>query len=141
MAKLEEVESFCIGHEFIDEQHGRLFALIEEMRLARNSADPLAEYRLSCRVMAELVEYTSTHFAEEERLMQEAAYPGYEAHKQEHEVFTQRIREVEEDMHLGDSVLTLDFFCDLLEGWLKEHILQTDRQYVPYLLPAAANAA
>ncbi len=126
-----------IGHAAIDGQHGRLFALIDELRAVRNNPDPLVEYRLSCKVLYELLDYTRTHFAEEERLMQEAAYPGYEDHKREHESFALLMGEVEEDMHLGTSVLSVDFFCDLLEKWLKEHIQEIDRQYVPYLVPAA----
>lgn len=132
--------SLFIGHPAIDSQHARLFDLIEEMRAAKNNADPLVEYRMSCRVLSELLEYTRVHFSEEENLLQKAGYPDYEAHRQAHQNFTQLMQDVEEDMHQGTGVLTLDFFCDLLEKWLKEHILEMDRQYVSYLIPAA-NAA
>lgn len=136
-----EKSDLLIGHPIIDSQHGRLFALIDELRVARDNADPLVEYRLTCKALYELVDYTRVHFEEEERLMREANYPGYDGHKREHENFARLIGDVEEDMHLGTSVLSVEFFCDLLEKWLREHILEIDRQYVPYLVPAANAAA
>lgn len=139
MSSFEKV-SLLIGHETIDSQNARLFDLIEEMRAARNNTDPLVEYRMSCRALAELIDYTRAHFSEEERLLQETRYPDYEAHKAAHDNFALLVRDVEVDMHLGNGVLTLDFFCDLLEKWLKEHILDMDRLAAPYLVPAA-NAA
>jgi len=58
----------------IDAQHQRLFCLAAELHnaMAQGKGKNVLEHSL-----AQLVDYTKTHFAHEERLMQESGYEGY----------------------------------------------------------------
>lgn len=40
------------------------------------------------KILAGLIQYTVTHFADEDRLMKLHNYPGYEQHKKEHNLLT-----------------------------------------------------
>jgi len=67
-------DSLTISFEEIDTQHRRWIELINElheaMRLGKGR-------QVMARVLAEMLEYTRTHFAAEERIMEDRSYPGY----------------------------------------------------------------
>ncbi|MGD9787527.1 MAG: bacteriohemerythrin [Sulfuricellaceae bacterium] len=133
MSNPDRAECPSVGCEILDAQHAKLFALFRELRAVPRDADPLTEYRLACKALHELVDYTRVHFGEEERLLEEAGYPHLDEHRAEHDRFLKRVSELEESMHFGEGVTSLNIFCSLLEEWWTNHILKSDRQYVPYL--------
>lgn len=137
MSNPDQAASVSVGCEILDAQHAKLFALIRELRAVPQDADPLLEYRLACRALRELVDYTRVHFGEEEQRLEEAGYPHLDEHRKEHGRFLKRVSEIEESMHFGEGATSLNIFCSLLEEWWTNHILKSDRQYVPYLKRSA----
>jgi hemerythrin len=111
----------------IDADHQRLFALAAS--LDRAVLDGRGEQAVRPALL-ELVEYTRTHFETEERLMAAARYPGLEAHRQEHAAFLAGLRR---RLELPASVIAKDVSL-MLGNWLVDHVVRTDRDYVPYLL-------
>ena len=133
MTNPDDSGSISVGCEVLDIQHAKLFALIRELRDVPQNADPLLEYRLACRALRELADYTRVHFGDEERMLEEAGYPHLDEHRKEHDCFLKRVYEIEESMHFGAGATSLNIFCGLLEEWWTNHILQADRRYIPYL--------
>lgn len=129
MASTSWNSSYALGITMIDNQHQRLFALVDELHDAMKGgkgADIVG------KVLAELVNYTRTHFAAEERLLTKYAYPDLAAHQLQHEQFTRKIQDFSEKARSGKLVPTVTLSAFLKE-WLTGHIMQVDRQYAAYL--------
>jgi len=127
-------EGMSVGVEDLDNDHRVLIDLINQLAAAESRRD-----RINLEaVLDELVDYTVFHFEKEEQYMEGAGYPELASHKRTHAILTEQVlairrRVVEsEQAELGDEVL------DFLSRWLREHILQADALYRPYL---ACNSA
>ena len=79
------------------------------------------------QVIDELVDYTLSHFAFEEELMEEAGYPFSAAHKRVHEVFTKRVSEYRLRFEAGEDIV--DDLRSMLSRWLFNHIRNDDKAY------------
>ena len=79
-------------------------------------------------VINELISYTGTHFADEEKLLNEINFPDLDEHKKLHSFFTHRIEQFRKDYSSGDLELSTHIM-EFLWGWLLEHILMADKKY------------
>lgn len=120
--------SYMIGIKVVDQQHKVLVDLINKLHMARLHGDNLKEMGA---IFDELVNYTQTHFADEEVLQQKAAYPDYQNHKQIHIKFVEKMRQFGQDLQSGklQSADLMRFLGD----WLISHIQRIDTKYVPYM--------
>ena len=81
-------------------------------------------------VLDQLLKYTKSHFAAEERYMQGARFPGFAAHKQEHEALT---NQVEDFIDVRNEKIALSLrISKFLKQWLDQHILGSDRVYAKH---------
>lgn len=133
MQNLHWCDDYRVGHPVIDEQHRRIIDLCEAMGRARfdSSADDMAML-----VVIELGEYIHYHFAEEERLMARAFYPGLEAHAAVHREFTEKVERMMGE--LQDGLVRFEDVYHVLVEWVQAHILNSDQDYVPFLRRAQA---
>ena len=76
-----------------------------------------------------LVDYTMSHFAFEEALMEEAGYEFLLVHQQTHQAFTRRINGLYDQFKQGRDVGSE--LGELLQTWLIEHIQSDDQSYAP----------
>ncbi len=83
-------------------------------------------------VIDELIDYTLSHFAFEEELMEEAGYPFSLAHKRVHEVFGKRVGEYRLRFQAGEDVC--DELRSMLSRWLFNHIRGDDQAYAPQVI-------
>lgn len=125
MAFIEWVPALSVGVEEIDEQHRRLFALVNELSEAEGDEE-------TGRALAALTSYAAEHFALEERLFAERRYPGAEEHVREHAAFAAKLRGFAADYAAGGEGLERRLL-DYLKAWLTGHISFADRKYRPYL--------
>lgn len=112
-----------LGIGVIDSQHQRIVEYINQVEHARQtaSAAELSE------VLDELVDYTLSHFAFEETLMEEAGYPFIKAHKKVHQLFTKRVDAFQQRAKAGEDIT--DELLHVLKAWLINHIKRDDRDY------------
>ena len=82
MALLVWQDDLNTGIEVIDQQHRRIVEMLNHLYNAQRSM----ERTVVGEVIDELVDYTLSHFAFEEELMEEAGYAFCAAHKRVHEV-------------------------------------------------------
>ncbi len=127
-------DEYSVGYREIDDQHKRLFELAGELHAAMAAGKGKAEMS---KTLANLVAYTPTHFASEERLMQLNHYPDYVQHKAAHDALTKQVVEFQRDFETGRSPLTIGLM-QFLKDWLREHIGNTDRKIAAFLIEKAA---
>ena len=112
-----------IGISVIDSQHERIVEYINKVEHAHHhhSRTELLE------VLDELVDYTLSHFAFEETLIEEAGYPFCKAHKKVHALFTRRVSGYHDRAKAGEDVT--EELMHTLKSWLVNHIKHDDRDY------------
>lgn len=122
---------FLWGQEYsvqiasLDNQHKKLFALVNEMHGAMKSGKGK---EILAKVFNELITYTKTHFSAEEQLMTTHRYPGYLMHKNEHDTLTRQVIEMQQKLNDGKAVMSVEVM-EFLKNWLSHHILENDKKY------------
>lgn len=111
------------GIAVIDGQHRRIVDYINELQAISGSA----EQSLINRVLNDLVDYTYSHFAFEEALMEEVGYDSLPIHRKTHEAFCARIGDLKHRAANGDTVV--EELVELLRTWLLRHIMSDDQSY------------
>ncbi len=133
MPFIEWNPQLTIGHPQIDSQHQQLVRLVNELHDAmtagkgREMLKPLLE---------RLVQYTRTHFATEESLMQQSRFAEYAEHKGQHETLARQVLEFKQQFDAGSRHLTIDVM-NFLRRWLQDHILSSDRKLAAHIAAAA----
>lgn len=116
-------ENLNTGIDVIDNQHMRIVEMLNHLYEAAQSKERAAVGE----VIDELVDYTLSHFAFEEELMEEAGYAFCSAHKRIHEVFTKRVSEYRMRFQAGEDIT--DELRNMLSRWLFNHIRSDDKAY------------
>ena len=83
-------------------------------------------------MIASLGAYTVRHFDTEERYKNRYRYPGYEAHRQAHLAFIEKVNAFKKGYDEGQTLLTMEILL-LLKEWLATHIQKTDREMGAFL--------
>ena len=136
---VEWKDEYSVGVSEIDAQHKRLFVVINKIdELAKTKKGKLLIYfKDILALIDELGDYAVTHFYDEEMAMEECGCPEYEEHKMKHEVFSDEIGHIrdnlendpkfkEDETKLNELIVKLSGF---LVTWLTNHILIVDMQY------------
>ena len=117
-------EDCLIGIEQIDEEHRKLFTLINE------AAELPAEARTPKtvgQILSQLSDYAATHFAHEEAYMSEYDDPELPLQKKEHAAFTTHIQSLtRQPLTAENASAMLDEILPFLIRWLYRHILSSD---------------
>lgn len=128
MAHIQWDEQLNTGIQVIDSQHRRIVEYINSLydaSLTHNRNDVE-------QVLQNLVDYTLSHFAFEESLMEEAGYPFINGHKRVHELFVKRINNFQQRFKIGDDIT--DELLAALKSWLINHIKSDDNDYTETVL-------
>lgn len=121
-----------VGVESMDAQHRQLFdrlnSLVEAVR-SNHGADELG------RTMDFLDSYVREHFADEEKLLADAGYPGLEGHKRMHASFAAELASVRAGLAIPtvDRQELAERLHLSLRDWLLRHIRVEDRAYGEFL--------
>lgn len=113
----------------IDNQHKQLMDFINRLHDARQHADRQGVVA----VVDDLVEYTLSHFAVEECLMEDAGYEFVRGHKKVHELFVRRVASFSDRLKRGEDIS--HELHSLLHRWLFSHIRHDDHAYVAAVRP------
>ncbi len=130
--------SFEIGLQLVDREHEgllvRLNTLIELLSAGAAPSDWLPE-------LDRLIGEVTDHFAHEEQIMDNIAYPGYLAHRQQHQHLLQEVAQFRDKLAsesaAEDTLSTVRF----LKFWVLKHMVQEDSkigQHIRRGLPADA---
>lgn len=128
-------DNLITKNELIDSQHKEL---IERIRQFVESCEQGGGKVKAIQMLDYLTDYTDFHFSAEEKLQEEAGYPGLAEHRKKHEEFRQTLKELDE--FLEESEGPTDAFVAQVEEnvvkWLFSHIKTFDRSVAEFLFLA-----
>jgi len=113
----------------IDAQHQNLFRIAGELYAAMSAGHGKSAL---ARVLDRLIQYTTVHFAHEERLMRMHEYPDLAAHQAQHQALIKQVQQLQAEFDAGRSAITVQVL-HFLKDWLEKHIAGSDQKYAPYL--------
>jgi hemerythrin-like metal-binding protein len=121
-----------VGVNRINRQHLRLASYAVEFNeivdgFADNEPDN-QDWRRVDALFNRVMRFVETHFSEEEALMREHGYPGFEAHKQIHDRFIEELIKVKSQINNRDPAFRRKF-GPMLWNWLMHHINEEDYKY------------
>lgn len=124
-------KEFLTGIEAVDLQHQRLVNMVTELDDVRKTAYPTEDQKHNAvgGVVSEMIDYTISHFAFEESLMEDAGYQYYHAHQRVHALLIKRAGEYKERWQSGEDIA--DELYDVLSRWLFNHIRNDDKAFAP----------
>jgi hemerythrin-like metal-binding protein len=114
----------------LDNDHKRLAILINDLHdglMAGRDSKDLE------RIFDELVAYARVHFAQEERILDEAGYSGAAAHMQEHEQKIKLLLTLQARFQIAEESADYLAILDQLKEWLFMHMERSDKEFVSHL--------
>jgi len=129
MALLNWQSDYSVNIKEIDLQHMKLIELINQLHNAMKAGKGK---EVMGKILEELVNYTTYHFNNEEKLFEKYGYPEVHVHKRQHSDLVKQVTNYKNDFDSGKSVLTMNLM-NFLKDWLTKHILDTDKQYTSFL--------
>lgn len=127
-------EALATGNVDIDNQHKELFRRFNNLLDSCQRGEGKEEV---FNMLLFLGDYVRTHFAAEEKLQIQHSYPGYRAHKEEHDRFIDDFRKLEDQLRSEGSTFVLVIQTNqTIVDWLIRHISGTDKELANYLRTA-----
>ena len=115
-------DEFSIGIDAIDHEHREMIALINDLDVAMQEQ---ASHGAVVATLGEILVRIAAHFALEEKIMRNAAYTGYSAHKQDHELLLDSLLNVIDAVD-DDGHYDRDALSRILDAWFSEHFRTHD---------------
>ena len=122
-------DSYSVKVSAMDTQHKKLFDLVNELHNAM--ADGHGK-DMAGEVLNRLIDYTVTHFAAEEKLMEKHNYPALVSQRAEHKALTDKVIAFKKEFDAGTSNVTPQLMM-FLQQWLRNHIQTVDQRYGDFL--------
>ncbi len=123
---------FAVGIASVDFEHEQMIRLINEIydeMKTRRDADSSEQF------LGDVHFAISAHFALEERLMRDADYPEYQAHKEDHEELLDQLRDLMDQL-VADPDKGFDLLHDKLSDWFENHFATFDARLHGQLDPS-----
>ena len=122
MSLLQWKPEYSVGIQSMDDEHREMIELINatyEKLKSNADADQVEEY------LGEIFSTISMHFALEERIMRNVAYGEFQAHKDDHEVLLDRLRDLMDDFFV-DPASGASRLEQSLSNWFAGHFSTFD---------------
>jgi hemerythrin len=122
--KIIWTSEYEIGIGVIDQQHRRIVEYINDVHHVIENDGSVEDVR---SILMNLVDYTLSHFAFEEALMEESGYSDLDLHQITHKTFIQQLEQLKVRFESGEAVAVE--LADMLQSWLLKHIVTDDESY------------
>jgi len=129
MSFLQWNESYSVQVESFDQQHQTLFRTINELHDALRAGHGKD---LVGTVLQRLIDYTASHFAAEEAVLERNGYPELATHRAAHKALVSQVLKFQKDFKAGSPGVAIELM-QFLQKWLNEHIQNTDKKYGAFL--------
>ncbi len=131
---MEWNDKLAVGIKTIDSQHKELFKRINNLVLAIKQHRCKAEIDGTIRF---LDDYARVHFAEEEKHMLQAGYPGVEEQREQHKKYLENLAELKAEASLprvpGSTYDLSATTNQVIVDWIVDHIMKLDMKFGEYL--------
>ena len=121
------------GLDMIDTQHQEL---IDRINKLVESCDENTSKSVAMKTLDFLSDFATFHITSEEQMQKELSYPDFEAHKAQHSIFKQTLRELEQLLE-DENGLSGAFTSTVQEqivDWFYQHIESFDKPFAFYSL-------
>lgn len=122
MKYLQWSEKFSVGVDSVDYEHQNLMDMINMIYAELEDRRDVAEIT---NTISDVHAEISAHFALEERIMRQAGYEEFDAHKNDHEDLLDQIRAMMDAIE-NDPEPALDTLSDQLADWFSHHFATFD---------------
>lgn len=112
----------------MDQEHALELQIVRSIQTALANSDRGTVTQL----LQQLEDFTNAHFLAEQLLMRLHAYPGYEAHQQEHDTLMNELKELSQSIRADPSKDPAKD-AENLERWLITHMQSSDQSLAEYL--------
>lgn len=121
-------ENLTTGVEEIDQEHALELQIVRSIQtaLGTKNRQQLGE------LLQQLEDFTNAHFLGEQLLMRLHAYPGYQAHQEEHDNLMRELKELSQRLLTQESSDPAKE-AENLERWLITHIQSEDQALAEFL--------
>ncbi|RPH34399.1 MAG: hemerythrin [Bacteroidales bacterium] len=122
-------ENYSVNIKSIDEDHQGMFRIINQLYDAISHGKTKG---ILTEIIAQLVDYTKTHFRREELFFSTTNYPDSVDHKIQHELFIEKIETLKNQFEAEGKQISVELI-KFLSDWLINHILISDKKYMVHL--------
>ena len=121
-------QELTTGVDEMDREHALELQIVRSIQKALAGGDRSQVPEL----LQQLEDFTNAHFLGEQLLMRMHAYPGYQAHQDEHDHLMSELAELARSIETGDPADSAQQ-AEKLERWLVTHIQSEDQTLAVYL--------
>lgn len=124
-------EDYSVHIEEIDDQHMKLFALINQLENCASTGNFKDTVN---HALEELMEYVNIHFETEEYYLKKSNYSELAKHQKIHNDIKEDLnKKINHIINRDISVLDVIGLYNFLVSWLDTHILVEDQKYISEL--------
>jgi len=127
-------DDLSIGHPVIDNDHKRLIAIINDFQ---NTVTKWPAESVLNEALYGLYDYARQHFEREEAIQAACGFPYAEEHKKEHSDLLRTVTNEVDCLFISKTkpvtTASIQFVSELLQHWLIEHIIKSDRRMREYV--------
>lgn len=129
MAYFEWADDMVIDHGPIDQDHRQLVDLVNALHTATTDG---RGQDIVANILDELIRYTAEHLRREEHLMESLHFPNLVRHKEGHDKFMAKIRDLKQ-LFDGGSITVASQLSTVLRDWLSLHIRRNDKEILAFV--------
>lgn len=122
-------DTMKVGVSSVDHENEHLINVINKLgeEIEMGTSPDMIE-----TLLGEIYAQIESHFVIEERVMRERAYPGFFAHKEDHETLLESIRDIMDDVSHSTSSEITGALGRKMSLWFSEHFRTRDRAFSQY---------
>ncbi|MCX7970446.1 MAG: bacteriohemerythrin [Negativicutes bacterium] len=137
--QLKLTDDLRTGVSRMDGQHGKLIDYINQLYQALQKARQAGRGDEGLKkLVRDVAAYADEHLAQEEQLMRQHSYPGYDEQYKAHEYYRQRVRAALAQLN-ATPIEASESVYRFLNGWLVAHIANIDTKYGPFFKGRGVN--
>lgn len=125
MSLIQWRDEYATGVASVDHEHKELIGVLNETaeKIAPGcDADEVRDH------LVEIHERISSHFALEEKVMLDRAYPKFSDHKNDHDRLLDEIGDILEDVDLNEALAAQKELVLRLDRWFSVHFATFDKE-------------
>lgn len=130
MELIKWTENLSVGVKELDNEHKKLIDLLNQLYTGMKNRE---ENKVIKLILDDLVNYTLSHFAHEEKYFKQYNYPKALEHIKEHENFRKEVTIFLEEFDTGKVTLS-SHMLNFLTNWVTNHIKKQDKEYVKFFI-------
>lgn len=138
MAYIDWTECLKVGHRFMDQDHERMVACLNQLVEALvGDIDELAgvsRHHAIEGAFASLRAVTEAHFRHEEAAMAVQQYPELAIHKAQHDALLAQLRTASDPLHSPAAGASIQFAIRFWREWFEYHVENYDVALADWLL-------